>query len=135
MECTGSKVVIHLTGIEVPYKRDGKTCVLRGIPSFKTGKTAFGWWDKFTRKIMARPLTLPEHRKWMDLATLSIESQLRSAFQITEEKTRTVASLRSWIASRLPLDDSWAWCPSIVVQCELCQPGEEGATVVIERIR
>jgi hypothetical protein len=128
-------IVLTIKGIEVPYTRDGKSHVLRGVPSFKTGKTAFAWRDKATGKIMARPLTLPEHRKWMELAILSLESQLCSALQITAAKIQTVASPRSWIASRVPLDDSWTWCPEITVRCELCAPGEEGATITVERIR
>lgn len=128
-------IVLTIKGIEVPYQRDGKSYVLRGIPSFKTGKTAFAWRDKATGKIMARPLTLPEHRKWMELAILSIASQLRSALAITDAKMQTVASPRSWIASRVPLDDAWTWCPETIVRCELCERGEEGATITVERIR
>jgi hypothetical protein len=128
-------VTLVLKGIEVTYKDSEKVQrVLTGIPSFKTGKTAVGWWDKLKQKVQARPLTLPHHAKWMELATLSLESQLRCAFQITDERIQTVASPRSWIASRMPLDDSWAWCPEIHVKSELCEPGQEGATILIERI-
>jgi len=131
----GIPVVLELKNISVNYKdSEGKQRVLRGIPSFKTGKTAIGWLDKLTNKIQARPMTLPQHQKWMELAILSIESQLRSALAITDARIRTVASPRSWIASRLPLDDSWAWCPEISVKSELCAPGQEGATIVIERL-
>ena len=129
-------ITIVIQGIEVPYKRDGKMHVLRGVPSFKTGKTAIGWLDKLTNRIQARPLTLPEHKKWMELATRSIECQLRSCLQITGQKIQTVASARSWIASRIPLDDSWTWCTQITVNSRLCQPGEKpGAIMVIERIQ
>jgi hypothetical protein len=130
-------VVIELSGIEVIYKDRASSTpkILRGIPSFKTGKTAFGWLDRATNKIMARPLTLPQHAKWMKLAILSIESQLRSALGITDAKIRTAASARSWIASLLPLDDSWRWCPEITVTSRLCRDGEEeGATITITRL-
>lgn len=129
------RVVLQLRGITVQYTKDGKSHTLRGVPSFKTQKTAFGWFDKASGKIMARPLTLPEHKKWMELAIHSIESQLRSIFQITDAKIRTVASPQSWIASLVPLDDSWTWCPEISVKSELCEPGKEGATILIERIQ
>lgn len=133
---TGSRpVTIELRGLEVQWREQGKLRTLKGIPSFKTGKTAFGWIDRQTNKVQARPLTLPQHKKWMELATLSIESQLRSALGITEEKIRTVASAQSWIASQMPLDDSWTWVPEILVKCRLCEPGEaEGATILIERL-
>lgn len=133
---SGSRpITLELSGIEVKWEEKGEPRVLRGIPSFKTGKTAFGWRDKLTGKIQARPLTLPQHKKWMDLAILSIESQLRSALGITDARIQTVASPRSWIASRLPLDDSWAWVPDIRVVSRLCADGEvEGATITIERI-
>ena len=127
---------LELSGIEAEYNDKGEPKVLRGIPSFETGKTAFAWRDKVTGKMMARPLTLPQHKKWMEKAILSIESQLRSVLGITDAKIQTVASPRLWIASRLPLDDSWRWCREISVTSRLCQEGEEeGATITIERIQ
>lgn len=128
---------LELQGIEVKFKVKGdrELHTLTGIPVFKTAKTAIGWRDKVTGKIQARPMTLPQHKKWMELAIRSIASQLRSAFGITDEKIRTVASARSWIASLVPLDDSWTWCPDTTVKSRLCRPGEkEGAEIVITRI-
>lgn len=129
-------LTIELRGITVEYtdRVTKQPRILKGVPSFKTGKTAFAWRDKVSGKIMARPLTLPEHKKWMEKATLAIECQLRSFFQITDAKIRMVASPRSWIASLVPLDDCWTWCPETNVKCELCEPGQEGARIVIERI-
>jgi hypothetical protein len=128
-------LVLEINGITVPYKKEGKDKLLRGVPSFKTGKTAFAWKDKVSGKIMARPVTLPEHKKWMELATRAIECQLRSAFQITDAKIRTVAQPRSWIASLMPLDDSWTWIQELIVNSRLCLPGEEeGATIEITRL-
>lgn len=103
------------------------------VPSFKTGKRAFGWIDKVTKKIMARPITLPEHRIWMQKAMLLIASKLRSDFQIAEGLTPTDASLRS-LMSLLPSDDCWLVIPEHSVNCELCEPGNEGATIRITRI-
>lgn len=128
-------IVLELSGIEVEWHEKGELRVLRGIPSFKTGKTAFGWLDRATGKIQARPLTLPQHKKWMDKAILAIESQLRSVLGITDARIQTVASPRSWIASQVPLDDSWTWCRQIVVESRRCVGDEqEGATIVIQRI-
>lgn len=132
---TNSDVLrLEVKGIKVEFKVDGKKRVMTAVPSFKTGKLAFGWRDKLTGKIMARPLIAPHHKKWMEQATRLIESQLRSALQITNEKIQTVASARSWIASMVPLDDSWRWCPEISVRSELCAPGDEGAVIEITRI-
>lgn len=118
-ECGPSRVVLEVKGI---------------IPSFKTQKTAYGWRDKETGKIFARPATLPEHKEWMKKTVLNFASQLRSAFQITESTTRMDATLRSLIAS-LPADDCWTALPETVLKSELCHPGEEGATILIERIK
>lgn len=111
------------------------TLTVRGIvPSFKTQKTAYGWIDKATGKVHARPATLPEHREWMKTTVQSFVSQLRSAFQISASATRTDASLRSLIAS-LPPDDCWSVMREYHITSELCGPGEEpGATILIERI-
>ena len=126
-----------IEGIVVKFKVKGdrELHTLSGIPVFKTGKKAIAWKDKVTGKLMARPITLPQHQKWMELATRHIELELRSAFGITDEKIQTVASPQSWIATKMPLDDSWTWCPEIIVKSRLCLPGEqEGATVEITRL-
>jgi hypothetical protein len=135
MEAGAKPIVIELRGIIVHYKEKGETKILRGVPSFKTGKCAIGWIDKATKRVMARPMTLPEHKTWMTLATQRIECQLRSILQITDEKIRMAARPRSWIASLLPLDDSWTWVPELKIQSRLCGPGEEeGATITITRL-
>jgi len=136
-EAIPKPIVIVIKGIRVPLKKEpGKDQrYLTAVPSFKTGKMAFGWMDPVSKKIMARPLTNPDHKKWMDQAILSIESQLLCALQITREKMRMVASARSWIALRVPLDDSWRWCPEILVKSESCAPGDEGAVIEIHRLR
>lgn len=103
------------------------------VPSFKTQKTAYGWKDKATGKIFARPATLPEHKEWMKKTVQSFVSQFCSAFQISEYGTQTDAIRRSLIAL-LPYDDTWTVVPETVLKSELCQPGQEGATLIIERI-
>lgn len=128
-------ITIELRGLELTYEKDGQKHILRGIPSFKTGKMAIGWRDKMTGRIMARPLTLPEHKRMMELITLSIESQLRSALNLTTERIQMVACPRSLIASLMPLDDAWTWLREISVRSDLCGPGEEGATITIQRIK
>jgi hypothetical protein len=132
---SGAKpIVIEVRGITVKYKREGKERILKGVPSFKTGKCAIAWWDPVKKKAMGRPMTLPEHRKWMDLAILRIESTLRCTLAITAEKIRTVARPHLWIASLVPLDDSWSWVRELRVKSQLCEPGQEGATITITRL-
>lgn len=108
---------------------------VKGItPSFKTQKTAYGWRDKATGKIFARPATLPEHKEWMRQTVLDFVSALRSDFQIDVSTTSMDARLRSLIAS-LPHDDTWTAIPELILKGQLCEPGEEvGATIVIERL-
>src|SRR6516164_1459170 len=94
---------------------------VKGItPSFKTQKTAYGWKDKSTGKIFARPATLPEHKEWMRKTVLSFVCELRSSFQITESTTQMDATLRSLIAS-LPHDDCWAAIPETILKSRLCE--------------
>lgn len=126
---------------------------LRGlgpIPSFKTNKRAFAWIDsksatvmthngeiwyrKRGLKVMARPITLPEHMEWMKKAISLIESQLRSVFRTIGVEIQTAACPRSRIATLLPLDDCWTSFRELVVKSELCAPGEEGATITIQRL-
>lgn len=104
------------------------------IPSFKTQKTAYGWRDKASGKIFARPATLPEHKEWMRKTVLDFAAQLLSASQISESTTSMDAARRSLIAS-LPPDDTWTVIPEISLKGRLCGPGEQpGATITIERI-
>lgn len=120
------------------------------VPSFKTGKKAIGWLDpksvvtmvhggeiwikKRGLRIMVRPMTLPEHQEWMEKAISLIESRLRSAFQTIGVVIPMAASARSLIASLVPLDDCWTSYREVVIKSELCAPGQEGATITIERL-
>jgi hypothetical protein len=108
---------------------------VKGItPSFKTQKTAYGWIDKKSGKIFARPATLPEHKEWMRKTVLDFASQLLTASQIDESTTSMDARRRSLIAS-LPHDDTWTAIPEQISRGRLCEPGEEpGAEILIELI-
>jgi hypothetical protein len=117
-----------------PQKRQKVTLHISGIiPSFKTQKTAYGWLDKATGKIFARPATLPEHREWMEKAVRNFVSQLLSGSATGESTIQTGATPQSLIAL-LPRDDCWAAIPETLLKSELCEPGQEGATIVIERL-
>ena len=104
------------------------------IPGFKNGKMLIAK-GKGGRPL-PRPLliTRPDLQKVMDKMVASIESQLRSAFATRDAGTWTDASVQSWIASCVPADDCWAQVPEIHLKAELCKPGEEGASITIERL-
>ena len=120
------------------------------IPSFKNRKLIRAWIDKAGKilqffggrwwirkdsiKIRSMLYLEPEIQKWMDTATHRIESQLFSALATSEGGTRTGVLPHSVIVSSLPLDDCWTAFRQVVVISELCEPGLEGATIVIERL-
>lgn len=79
-------------------------------------------------------ITKPEYQRTMEAMIASIESQLLSASQTACGQTFPASSTRSWIALSAPADDCWTKLPEIHIRAETCEPGKEGATVVIERI-
>lgn len=83
-----------------------------------------------------RPLmiTKPEYQEAMRMITAGFVSQLKSAFQTTAAPTCPASSIRSWIASSTPGDDCWERIPEINIYGVKCNPGEEGATILIEKI-
>lgn len=94
------------------------------VPSFKNAKRIFG----------SKLVTRKDVKKWMAQCTQSFESQLFCATVIGEGATLTAQLQRSSIASSLPHDDSWDWIPQLEVRAVLCNKGEEGATVTIEKL-
>lgn len=116
----GSQIVLQIKGI-IPGKKNNKMLV--------------------TRDPRGRPLrrpfliTKPEYQEALAKITVSLQSQLRSACQTACGETLTESLLRYWIASSLPADDSWTHVPEMTIRGELCEPGHEGATVTITRIK
>jgi hypothetical protein len=130
------------------------TLEIRGkIPSFKNNKMlirpsakallmalAHGDLSAVKGQLMAylkKPIlmiTKPEYQQAMDRMIASIESQLLCASQTGSGQTFPANSTLCWIASCVPEDDCWTKLPEIQIRAELCEPGNEGATVVIERI-
>lgn len=112
------------------------TLNLRGItiPSFKNNKMVIAKTPQ--GKPLDRPLliTKPEFQKVMLAIMDSFESELRSDFQQDAAQTLAGNSIQSWIAWCVPADDCWELIPEIQVSGELCEPGQEGATIVIERL-
>lgn len=79
-------------------------------------------------------MTDQKTKDWMKECIRSFELQLFCATRIGGGATLTAPLPHSSIASLLPLDDSWTWCPEINIRAELCEKGCEGATITIERI-
>lgn len=111
------------------------TLEVKGIvPSFKNNKILITKSPK--GKLLDRPLliTKPEYQKRMEQITESFRLQLLSAFRTESGETLTGCLLRSAIACAMPADDAWTHIPQIQIKAELCEEGQEGATVEITRL-
>jgi len=94
------------------------------VPSFKNNKML----------VRGRLITDPKKQKWMQRCIQSFESQLFLLTRTTAAGTLTDNSLRSLIASSLPLDDSHQWIPEIKIEAVQLEMGHEGAVIIIEPI-
>lgn len=81
----------------------------------------------------AKPITSPKVKKWMQTAVAHIASQCLSDTPIIVAGTQT-AHLQPFWTALLPRDDCWTVIPEINIRCTLCAPGDEGATITIERL-
>ena len=97
---------------------------LENVPSFKNQKMI----------ARGRLITNPERQKWMERCTQGFVSQLLSVIQTIEGETLTGQQVQSWIACNMPSNDSRQWIPELHITSEQCSKGEEGATIMIERI-
>lgn len=104
------------------------------IPSFKNNKMLIVKGP--SGRPLPRPLliTKPELQKRMQEIEDSFVSQLLCAFRTEDGKTLTGSSLQSVIALSVPADDCWMQLPEIHIRGELCPPGQEGATITLERL-
>jgi len=116
----------HPTGSAITLRIQG----IGNVPSFKNSKQIVQ--NPKTKRPML--ITDPKKRKWMNEATRVIESQLRSCIQTCGIATPTAKDARSWIASSMPLDDSWVWVKENSDNSRRVSSGEEGAIITIERI-
>lgn len=103
----------------------------RKIEEFRDG---YYWLRKDTIKVKSMLYLEPELQAWMERATSLIESQLRSATATITGRIQTAACPRSLIATLLPLDDCWTSFREVVIKNELVEPGQEGASILIERL-
>ena len=89
---------------------------------------------KNKKRIMrGRLITEPKIQKWMTNCVNSFVSQLKSKYPTCESETSMAACLQSSIAS-LPHDDNWKIIPSFCVSVKMVPKGEEGATIILEKI-
>lgn len=95
------------------------------VPSFKNKK-------RVTKKFGL--ITHPKIKRWMEQCIQSFESQLFIESRTIAGVILTGPPPLSLIASSLPLDDSRQWIPELHIYCEEVKPGEEGATIIIEKI-
>lgn len=132
-----SRLVLVVKGIPVPQEKGSKPMPHPNchIPSKKNNKM---WLLKTPQgKPLRRPLliTKPEYQEWTEKAVRSLESQLLSMCQTGSDGTQQVHSKLFAILSLLPADDSvndlveGSWKVD-----HSAKPGEEGATIVIERL-
>ena len=94
------------------------------VPAFKNKKIIAG----------KRLITAPKARKWMEQATASIVSQLKSLCQTDEDATSTVPWQQSAIAL-LPQDDNWKMLPRIQVTARVVPKGDEGAIITLRKLQ
>lgn len=100
------------------------------ISAFKNKKRAI--LDRHTGKM--RTMTDAKTQKQMELIIRSIKSQLLSIIATDTKGTSTGQRVQSWIASNWPLKDSRQWIPQLYVEAVDCDKGEEGATILIEKL-
>lgn len=134
----GSKqLTLTVKGIPVPQEKGAKPTKHPNchIPSKKNNKM---WILKTPQgKPLKRPLliTKPEYQEWTEKAARHLESQLLSMCQTGSDGIQQVHSKLFAILSLLPEDDSvndlveGSWKVD-----HSANPGEEGATIVIERL-
>jgi len=99
------------------------------IPAFKNKKRTI-----LLNNGGTMPVTDPKTKDWMNRCIQSIASQLYSSSAIIDHATSTGVSLRSSIASCVPLDDSRQWIPEEHTYSQDVDAGNEGVFIVIERI-
>lgn len=119
----------------MPAPASSKSIVLEikglTIPAFKNRKRAIR--DRRTGK--QRTLTEPRVKEQMERIILAIGFQLLSVIPTTAGETLTAQQARSWIASSLPSDDSRQIISQIFITALDCDKGEEGAQIIIEKMK
>lgn len=98
------------------------------VPSFKNMKRAI--LDNRTGRM--RTLTEPKAKSWMERCIRSFEYQLLCEYQTKDGETPMVPCQLSWIASRLPADDSCKDFTKLQIEVLEVPKGEEGAEILIE---
>lgn len=132
------KITLEIQG-KIPSYKNNKMLIR---PSFKAVMEALAHGNLAAVRatlmaVIKKPIlmiTKPEYQQRMETMIASIESQLLSASQTACGQTFPANLTLSWIALSAPADDCWTKLPEIHIRAELCEPGNEGANVVIERL-
>jgi len=82
-----------------------------------------------------RLITDPRVKAHMEAIIRNFESELLSFIPTSVESTWTDQLTHSLIASVAPSDDSWTVIPELILLGKLCEKGNEGAEIIIERIQ
>ena len=135
---TFTPLILDVVGIQVPPGRNAKnqnpTAPNCHIPSKKNNKMLV------TKSPNGRPLrepiliTKPEYQKWTEKAVQHLESILLSKCPIEFAGTPAARLKLSAILSLLPADDSVNDLPEGSWKVERVPPGQEGATITIQRL-
>ena len=110
MPMNNAGIVLRLTGSRIPSLKNSKRVVNNHL------------------------ITEPRVKKWMTKAIRDIELQLLCAYRTPADATPTTPSLRSWIVSSMPLDDSISWIPELSIKVQWVEKGLEGAIIEITRL-
>jgi hypothetical protein len=130
-------LTLEIRGIPMPVSKYRKTPLQFPnchIPSKKNSKMVLDKLPNGRRLDRAMVVMKPEIRAWIEKAEAHLESQLLSMCRTTEGETQSALSKLSVILSQLPADDSVNDFPQGTWKVQLCEPGNEGASVTIERL-
>lgn len=118
-EAGKNPLVLKIQGL-IPGKKNNKMIVTKGPKG----------------RPLPRPflITKPEYQEALKKITESLRFQLLSAFRTPSGETLTGSNLRSLIAYSVPADDAWTHIPVLSIQGTLCEPGQESAIVIIQRL-
>ncbi len=106
------------------------------VPSFKNNKRAVIQHRLSNEgKPFAKIILDPKTAERMEAIIQSIVFALCIEYQTRGSATGTGCNLPSWIASSVPLNDSFAWIPeSGGWTVEYVEPGKEGVVIILEEI-
>ena len=137
---SGTVLRLEVRGMVIPNFKNAKMIIPPSAKKLKraidTGsfQLARAELESFLKRRPAL-ITNPEVQEKMSRITESFVSQLRSIILTGDDAMLTGHSKQLRIASLLPADDCWTAMPETAIRAELCESGQEGVVIEIERIR